>query len=90
MNLQSRTEIQQRAAEKRLLSRQAARKRKLAEAGIVYNFDKVGYVSAIVRCPRSLLKRSFPVEKAQKHIMTTLAAHVLGYDGDYGVTSGHS
>jgi len=39
----SRTAMQQRAAEKRLLSRQAARKRKLAEAGIVYNFDKVGY-----------------------------------------------
>jgi len=26
-----------------LLRRQAARKRKLAEAGIVYNFEKVGY-----------------------------------------------
>ncbi|KAI0300765.1 hypothetical protein BC826DRAFT_618853 [Russula brevipes] len=39
----SRTEMQQRTAEKRLLRRQAARKRKLAEAGIVYNFEKVGY-----------------------------------------------
>ncbi|KAH9052862.1 hypothetical protein EDB83DRAFT_2394433 [Lactarius deliciosus] len=38
-----RSEGQQRAAEKRLLSRQARRKRKLAEAGIVYSFDKVGY-----------------------------------------------
>ncbi|KAI9439866.1 hypothetical protein H4582DRAFT_1943545 [Lactarius indigo] len=38
-----RSEGQQRAAEKRLLSRQARRKRKLAEAGIVYNFEKVGY-----------------------------------------------
>ncbi|KAH9033448.1 hypothetical protein EDB84DRAFT_1270197, partial [Lactarius hengduanensis] len=43
-----RSEGQQQAAEKRLLSRQARRKRKLAEAGIVYNFDKVGYVSATV------------------------------------------
>jgi len=38
-----RTEEQQRAAEKRLMKRQAARKRKLAEAGIVYDFGKVGY-----------------------------------------------
>ncbi|KAN0132905.1 hypothetical protein V8E53_009270 [Lactarius tabidus] len=38
-----RSEGQQRAAEKRLLSRQANRKRKLAEAGIMYNFDKVEY-----------------------------------------------
>ncbi|KAH9998816.1 hypothetical protein BJV74DRAFT_794648 [Russula compacta] len=38
-----RTEMQQRAAERRLMSRQEARKRKLAEAGIVYNFEKVGY-----------------------------------------------
>ncbi|KAH9003089.1 hypothetical protein EDB86DRAFT_3073566 [Lactarius hatsudake] len=38
-----RSEGQQRVAEKRLLSRQARRKRKLAEAGIVYSFDKVGY-----------------------------------------------
>ncbi|KAI0303632.1 hypothetical protein B0F90DRAFT_1949016 [Multifurca ochricompacta] len=38
-----RDEKQQRAAEKRLIRRQAARKRKLAEAGIVYNFDKVEY-----------------------------------------------
>jgi nucleolar protein 15 len=38
-----RNEMQQRAAEKRLLNRQEARKRKLAEAGIVYNFEKVGY-----------------------------------------------
>ncbi|KAI9463318.1 hypothetical protein BJY52DRAFT_1350766 [Lactarius psammicola] len=38
-----RTEGQQRAAEKRLLSRQVSRKRKLAEAGIVYDFDRVGY-----------------------------------------------
>jgi hypothetical protein len=27
------------------MKRQEARKRKLAEAGVVYNFDKVGYVS---------------------------------------------
>ncbi|KAH9954287.1 hypothetical protein BC827DRAFT_1243676, partial [Russula dissimulans] len=38
-----RSEMQQRVAEKRLMSRQAARKRKLAEAGIAYNFEKVGY-----------------------------------------------
>jgi nucleolar protein 15 len=38
-----RSEGQQRAAEKRLLSRQASRKRKLAEAGIMYDFDKVEY-----------------------------------------------
>lgn len=38
-----RSEGQQRSAEKRLFSRQASRKRKLAEAGIVYDFDKVGY-----------------------------------------------
>ncbi|KAI9456556.1 hypothetical protein BJY52DRAFT_1121092 [Lactarius psammicola] len=45
-----RSEGQQRAAEKRLLSRQASRKRRLAEAGIMYNFDKVGYVSTVVPC----------------------------------------
>ena len=28
------------------MKRQEARKRKLAEAGIAYNFDKVGYVSS--------------------------------------------
>jgi len=38
-----RTEVQQRTAENRLLSRQRARKRKLAELGIVYEFAKVGY-----------------------------------------------
>jgi nucleolar protein 15 len=46
--LQPRNEMQQRAAEKRLLNRQEARKRKLAEAGIVYNFEKVGYVSTLL------------------------------------------
>jgi nucleolar protein 15 len=43
--LQPRNETQRRTAEKRLMKRQEARKRKLAEAGVVYNFDKVGYVS---------------------------------------------
>ena len=43
--LQPRNETQRRTAENRLMKRQEARKRKLAEAGIVYNFDKVGYVS---------------------------------------------
>lgn len=38
-----RSEGQQLAAERRLLSRQASRKRKLAEAGIIYDFDKVEY-----------------------------------------------
>lgn len=57
--LQPRTEMQQRAAEKRLLSRQAARKRKLVEAGIVYNFDKVGYVSSPVRCGSIMTQRTF-------------------------------
>jgi len=38
-----RSEKQQRAAEKRLINRQEARKRKLAEAGIVYDFGEVGY-----------------------------------------------
>jgi hypothetical protein len=45
--LQPRNETQRRTAEKRLMKRQEARKRKLAdsEASVVYNFDKVGYVS---------------------------------------------
>ena len=43
--LQPRNETQRRTAEKRLMKRQEARKRKLAEAGVVYNFEKVGYVS---------------------------------------------
>jgi nucleolar protein 15 len=43
--LQPRNETQRRTAEKRLMKRQEARKRKLAEAGVVYNFDKAGYVS---------------------------------------------
>ncbi|KAF8501728.1 hypothetical protein F5888DRAFT_1674836 [Russula emetica] len=38
-----RNETQRRTADKRLMKRQEARKRKLAEAGVVYNFDKVGY-----------------------------------------------
>jgi nucleolar protein 15 len=42
---QPRNETQRRTTEKRLMKRQEARKRKLAEAGVVYNFDKVGYVS---------------------------------------------
>lgn len=47
-HVQPRNEEQQRTAEKRLMKRQAARKRKLAEAGIAYDFGKVGYVSAAV------------------------------------------
>jgi nucleolar protein 15 len=45
--LQPRNETQRRTAKKRLMKRQEARKRKrkLVEEGIVYNFDKVGYVS---------------------------------------------
>jgi hypothetical protein len=58
-HLQPRTEMQQRAAEKRLLSRQAARKRKLVEAGIVYNFDKVGYVSIPVRRGLIITQKTF-------------------------------
>ncbi len=51
--LQPRNEIQRRTAENRLMKRQEARKRKIAEAGIVYNFynfEKVGYVSGPVPC----------------------------------------
>jgi len=51
--------MQQRAAETRLLSRQAARKRKLVEAGIVYNFDKVGYVSFPVRYGSIIAQKPF-------------------------------
>jgi hypothetical protein len=47
--------MQQRAAEKRLLSRQQARKRKLAELGIEYKFDKVEYVSTTVPRAPSVL-----------------------------------
>ena len=39
-----RTEDEQQAAEKRLVKRQSERKRKLAEASIDYDFDKVAYV----------------------------------------------
>ncbi|ETW83275.1 hypothetical protein HETIRDRAFT_315159, partial [Heterobasidion irregulare TC 32-1] len=39
-----RTEDEQQVAEKRLVKRQSERKRKLAEAGIDYDFDKVAYV----------------------------------------------
>jgi len=57
--------MQQHAAEKRLLSRQKARKRKLAELGIVYKFDKVEYVStAVPRVPTVLNRRYLLVEKA--------------------------
>ncbi|KAI0279759.1 hypothetical protein BGY98DRAFT_915475, partial [Russula aff. rugulosa BPL654] len=45
-----RNETQRHTAEKRLMKRQEARKRKLAEAGVVYNFDKVGYVSGSTPC----------------------------------------
>ena len=43
--LQPRNQTQRHTAEKRLIKRQEARKRKLAEAGIVYNFEKVEHVS---------------------------------------------
>ena len=58
--------MQQRAAEKRLLSRQRARKRHhLAELRIVYKFDKVEYVSTAVPRVPSVLKRHYIlVEKA--------------------------
>ncbi|PPQ69012.1 hypothetical protein CVT24_000087 [Panaeolus cyanescens] len=39
-----RTEDEQKKAERRLLKRQEQRKKKLAEMGIKYNFDAVGYV----------------------------------------------
>ena len=51
--------MQQRAAEKRLLTRQRARKRKLAELGIMYKFDKVEYVSTAVPRVPSVLKRPY-------------------------------
>ena len=44
---QPRTEEEQRRAAKRLLKRQKERKRKLAEAGIKYNLEAVGYVSML-------------------------------------------
>ncbi|KAI0310850.1 hypothetical protein OF83DRAFT_1069861 [Amylostereum chailletii] len=40
-----RTPEEQQAAEARLLRRQEARKRKLADAGIDYNFDAISYVT---------------------------------------------
>lgn len=42
--LQPRTAEEQEKAEKRLLKRQAQKKRKLEEAGIKYDFDAVAYV----------------------------------------------
>ena len=51
--------MQQHAAEKRLLSRQRARKRKHAELGIMYKFDKVEYVSTAVPRVPSVLKRHY-------------------------------
>lgn len=44
--VQPRTEEQERAAEGRLLKRQEERKRKLADAGIEYDFEAVAYVSS--------------------------------------------
>jgi len=58
--------MQQRSAEKRLMSRQAARKRKLAEAGIVYNFEKVAYVSAAAPRTRSARKDLLPHRRSPK------------------------
>lgn len=40
----ARTEDQQKKVETRLLQRQKERKRKIAEAGIEYDFDTVAYV----------------------------------------------
>ncbi|KAA1467697.1 RNA-binding domain-containing protein [Dentipellis sp. KUC8613] len=45
-----RTEEEQQAAENRLLKRQSSRKRKIAEAGIKYDFDAVAYVCCAVLC----------------------------------------
>lgn len=45
--VQPRTEEQERAAEGRLLKRQEERKRKLADAGIEYDFEAVAYVSSL-------------------------------------------
>ncbi len=47
--LQPRDEMQRRTAEKCLMKRQEERKRKIAEAGIMYNFEEVGYVSGPAR-----------------------------------------
>lgn len=43
--MQERTDAEQEKVEKRLLKRQEARKRKIAAAGIDYDFDEVAYVS---------------------------------------------
>lgn len=45
---QARTEDEQARAVKRLIKRQKARNKKLADAGIKYDFEAVSYVSRIV------------------------------------------
>jgi len=77
-----------RRTENRLLNRQEAQKRKLAGAGIVYNFDKVGYVSVSAAIPWIRSTFCF-IEKAKKHVMTTYAVHVVGYRNGYGGTFAH-
>jgi hypothetical protein len=62
------------------MSRQAARKRKLAEAGIVYDFGKVGYVSIVVIYVAldRYSQGNFVSEKVQRGIlMTAYMHHVL-------------
>lgn len=45
--MQPRSEEEQKKAERRLLKRQEQRKNKLAEMGIKYDLDAVGYVSSL-------------------------------------------
>lgn len=49
--VQPRTDVEIAKAEGRLLKRQNQKKRKLEEAGIKYNFDKVAYVSVSCYIP---------------------------------------
>jgi hypothetical protein len=75
---QPRTESEQARAAKRLLKRQQARKRKLEEAGIEYDFDAVSYVRNLVIPPVSALTPL--IEKARDRkglILLTLSLHLL-------------
>ena len=79
--LQPRNETQRRSAEKRLMKRQEARKRKLAEAGIAYNFDKVEYVSGPTPYAMADQRSTFDSSSHRKKLKAR-RSHVLHYHCD--------
>ena len=66
MNGQARTTEEREKAEDRLVRRQDAKKRKLAEAGIDYDFEDIAYVSGFFPISHLLVISSFPLPRRKR------------------------